>query len=117
MNSVTQQNTAPSRWKQLKNSDFIYHFKRDKVAMFSFALFLTFLIAALFAPLIAPTNPYDLMSIDLMDSELPPSWLEGGESRFLLGTDDQGRDILSTILYGSRLSLTIGFLAVVLIVS
>jgi peptide/nickel transport system permease protein len=80
--------------------------------MLSFAVFLTFLLAAIFAPLIAPTNPYDLYSIDLMDSELPPSWLEGGESKFLLGTDDQGRDILSTILYGARLSLTIGFLAV-----
>ncbi|MCV5755029.1 ABC transporter permease, partial [Escherichia coli] len=47
-----------------------------------------------------------------MDSELPPSWMDGGEERFVLGTDEQGRDILSTILYGSRLSLTIGFLAV-----
>ncbi|MCV5244339.1 ABC transporter permease, partial [Escherichia coli] len=56
--------------------------------------------------------PYDLTSIDIMDSELPPSWMDGGEERFVLGTDEQGRDILSTILYGSRLSLTIGFLAV-----
>jgi len=112
MNTLTEQNSAPTRWQRIKDSDFIYHFKRDKVAMLSFALFLTFLIAALFAPLIAPTDPYDLTSIDLMDSELPPSWLEEGDVRFLLGTDDQGRDILSTILYGSRLSLTIGFLAV-----
>jgi len=80
--------------------------------MFSFAIFLTFLIAALAAPLIAPTDPYDITSIDIMDSELPPSWLEDGDERFVLGTDDQGRDILSTMLYGSRLSLTIGFLAV-----
>ena len=112
MNSLTEQSAAPSRWQRIKASDFIYHFKRDKVAMLSFALFLTFFIAALFAPLISPTNPYDLMSIDLMDSEIPPSWLAEGDTRFLLGTDDQGRDILSTILYGSRLSLTIGFLAV-----
>jgi peptide/nickel transport system permease protein len=112
MNTLTQQNVAPSRWQRIKDSDLLYYFKRDKVAMISFALFLTFLIAALFAPLIASTNPYDLTSIDLMDSELPPSWLDGGDTRFLLGTDDQGRDILSTILYGSRLSLTIGFLAV-----
>ncbi|EDM67737.1 dipeptide transport system permease protein DppC [Moritella sp. PE36] len=80
--------------------------------MFSFAIFMTFLIAALAAPLIAPTDPYDITTIDIMDSELPPSWLEEGDERFLLGTDDQGRDILSTMLYGSRLSLTIGFLAV-----
>ncbi|WP_162813758.1 ABC transporter permease, partial [Vibrio cholerae] len=59
-----------------------------------------------------PTNPYDLSSIDIMDAELPPSWMEGGNEHFLLGTDEQGRDIFSTILYGSRLSLTIGFLAV-----
>ncbi|MGR5541612.1 ABC transporter permease, partial [Vibrio campbellii] len=102
----------PSRWERFKNSDFIYYFVRDKVAMFSFAVFLAFLFAALAAPLIAPSDPYDLGSIDIMNSELPPSWLDGGEPEFLLGTDEQGRDILSTILYGSRLSLTIGFLAV-----
>ncbi len=71
-----------------------------------------FLVLALAAPILAPTDPYDLTSIDIMDSELPPSWMDGGEERFVLGTDEQGRDILSTILYGSRLSLTIGFLAV-----
>lgn len=80
--------------------------------MFSFAVFLAFVLGALLSPVIAPTNPYDLSAIDIMDSELPPSWMEEGDERFLLGTDDQGRDVLSTILYGSRLSLTIGFLAV-----
>jgi peptide/nickel transport system permease protein len=104
----------PSRWERIKNSDFIYYFKKDKVAMFSFAIFLAFFLAAIFAPLIAPTNPYDLTSIDIMDSELPPVWIEDSDERFILGTDDQGRDILSTILYGSRLSLTIGFFAVAL---
>jgi peptide/nickel transport system permease protein len=111
MNTATSSH-VPTRWESFKNSDFIYHFKRDKVAMFSFALFMAFFLAALFAPIIAPTNPYDLLIIDIMDSELPPTWLEGGDVRFLLGTDDQGRDVLSTILYGSRLSLMIGFLAV-----
>ncbi|MFT5808240.1 MAG: peptide/nickel transport system permease protein [Moritella dasanensis] len=111
MNTVTSSH-VPTRWERFKNSDLIYYFLRDKVAMFSFAIFLTFLIGAFAAPLIAPTDPYDITSIDIMDSELPPSWLEDGDERFLLGTDDQGRDILSTMLYGSRLSLTIGFLAV-----
>ena len=111
MNTITSTD-VPSRWQRIKQSDLIYHFLKDKVAMFSFALFLAFFLASLFAPLISPTNPYDLTSIDIMDSELPPSWLDEGEQRFLLGTDDQGRDIFSTILYGSRLSLTIGFLAV-----
>ncbi|WP_305423392.1 ABC transporter permease [Photobacterium leiognathi] len=106
--------TAPSRWERFKNSDFLYYFKKDKVAMVCFAVFLSFATAALFAPFIAPTNPYDLSSIDIMDSELPPSWMEDGDENFLLGTDDQGRDIFSTILYGARLSLTIGLLAVAL---
>ncbi|ELW1717141.1 TPA: ABC transporter permease [Vibrio cholerae] len=103
---------APSRWERFKQSDFLYYFLRDKVAMSSFAVFVLFVIVAISAPLIAPTNPYDLSSIDIMNAELPPSWMEGGNEHFLLGTDEQGRDIFSTILYGSRLSLTIGFLAV-----
>src|SRR5688572_28965103 len=69
-------------------------------------------IAALLAPLIAPQNPFDLASFDLLDAELPPSWLEGGDPRFLLGTDSQGRDLFSAILYGTRISLAVGILAV-----
>ncbi|PSW13064.1 ABC transporter permease [Photobacterium sanctipauli] len=110
MSSTTA--VVPSRWERFKNSDFLYYFRKDKVAMFSFAVFLVFALSAILAPVVAPTNPYDLSTIDIMDSELPPSWMEEGDSRFLLGTDDQGRDIFSTILYGSRLSLTIGLLAV-----
>jgi len=106
MGNTTMNNSdtlVPTRWQKIKQSDFIYHFKRDKVAMVSFALFLAFFLAALFAPFLSPTDPYNLMVIDIMDSEIPPSWMEEGDIRFLLGTDDQGRDILSTILYGSRL--------------
>jgi peptide/nickel transport system permease protein len=64
--------------------------------------------------LIAPYNPYDPTIIDIMDSEIPPIWQEGGDSRFLLGTDAQGRDLFSTILYGTRISLIIGISAVLL---
>lgn len=103
---------VPSQWQRFKDSDFLYAFLKDKVAMVSFAIFATFLVFAIASPIIAPTDPYDLTHIDIMDAELPPSWMEEGDSRFLLGTDEQGRDILSTILYGSRLSLTIGFMAV-----
>ncbi|MFV0574586.1 MAG: ABC transporter permease [Vibrio sp.] len=110
--STSISSVAPSRWERFKQSDLIYYFKRDKVAMVSFAVFVFFVIAALLSPWIAPTNPYDLTSIDIMDSELPPSWMDGGVPSFWLGTDDQGRDIFSTILYGSRLSLMIGFCAV-----
>lgn len=109
---MSQFEQAPSRWERFKQSDFLYYFLRDKVAMVSFAVCMIFLVLALAAPLISPTDPYDMSSIDIMDSELPPSWMDGGDSRFVLGTDEQGRDILSTMLYGSRLSLTIGFLAV-----
>ena len=61
--------------------------------------------AAFLAPLIAPHDPYDLKSLSLLDANTPPAWEKGGDRRFLLGTDDQGRDILSTILYGTRSSL------------
>ncbi len=82
--------------------------------MFSFALILFFIVASVLAPVIAPQNPYDPKQLDILDAELPPVWQSEGDSRFLLGTDQQGRDMLSTILYGTGLSLTIGFFAVLL---
>jgi peptide/nickel transport system permease protein len=69
-------------------------------------------IASALAPLIAPQNPFDLASFDLLDAELPPAWLAGSDPRFLLGTDAQGRDLWSAILYGTRISLLVGVLAV-----
>lgn len=105
---------SPSHLQQFLNSDFLYYFKSDKVVITAFVIFLTFIIVALFAPFIAPHDPYDLASIDIMDAELPPSWLEEGSRQFLLGTDEQGRGILSTIINGLRTSLTIGILAVLL---
>ncbi len=74
---------APSRWQQFLASDFFYYFKRDKVAMFSFAVFVSFVLAAVLAPLLSPSDPYDLSVIDIMDSELPPTWMEWGDERFL----------------------------------
>lgn len=103
-----------SRFARIKSSDFLYHFRRDKIAMVSFAVFMALLVAAFLSPLIAPFDPYNLATIDILDSELPPSWLDAGDSRFWLGTDVQGRDIFSTILYGSRVSLMIGLGAVAL---
>ena len=103
-----------SRLQKIKQSHFWYSFKKDPVAIISFSIFITFVLAALFAPLIAPTDPYDIAQIDIMDGEIPPSWQEEGEDRFWLGTDAQGRDLWSTILYGTRLSLIIGICAVVL---
>jgi peptide/nickel transport system permease protein len=69
---------------------------------------------AVFAPVIAPINPYDIASLSLADSELPPAFVPGGDARFPLGSDSQGRDVFSTILYGMRLSLAVGFGAVFL---
>jgi peptide/nickel transport system permease protein len=66
------------------------------------------ILAAIFAPFIAPTDPTGLASLNLADSEIPPRWVEGGDARFLLGTDNQGRDLVSAILYGARVSILIG---------
>ncbi|MFD2179786.1 ABC transporter permease [Veronia pacifica] len=112
MTNITS--TTPSRWQRFLESDFFYFFKRDKVAIGSFIVFALFVLTAVFAPILSPANPYDLATIDIMDSELPPAWLEEGETRFLLGTDNQGRDILSTMMYGLRISLIIGLGAVAL---
>ncbi len=95
-------------------SDFFYYFKSDKTVVVSFLVFISFIIVALLTPWIAPQNPYDLAAIDIMDGQLPPVWLEGSSENFMLGTDEQGRGILSTIMYGLRTSLTIGILAVLL---
>lgn len=95
-------------------SDFFYYFRHNKTVVAAFIVFVSFIFIALFAPWLAPHNPYDLASIDLWDAELPPVWLEGGNSKFLLGTDEQGRGILSTIMYGLRTSIAIGILAVLL---
>lgn len=103
-----------SKRQKIKESYLLYSFKRDKVAMVSFAILSVFLLAALFAPMLAPFNPYDTASIDIMDSEIPPSWMEEGESRFFLGTDIMGRDLVSTMLYGLRISVMIGIGAVIL---
>lgn len=102
-----------TRWQRFRQSDFMYYFLKDKVAMFCFAVFVVYVLAAIFAPWIAPHNPYDPSTYDIMDAETPPVWMSD-DSSFLLGTDNQGRDILSTILYGSRVSLCIGIFAVAL---
>src|SRR5699024_1463829 len=72
------------------------------------------LLCAIFAPLITPQNPYDLQSLSMANSLLPPVWKDGGTWQFPLGTDVQGRDLFSTIIYGSRISFTVGFAVVIL---
>ncbi|MEJ2895229.1 ABC transporter permease [Bordetella avium] len=94
------------------DSDLWHSFKHSPGAMISAAITLAIMLGALFAPLIAPHNPFDLASLNIMDANTPPSWSEEGSRDFLLGTDDQGRDILSAILYGARVSLLVGFASV-----
>ncbi|MQX38223.1 ABC transporter permease [Roseospira navarrensis] len=93
-------------------SDFLYRFRRDPVAVGAFSVVAFFMLAALFAPLLSSMNPHDPAQLDIMNSEIPPAWQDGGEEAFPLGTDAQGRDMLSAILYGLRISITIGIFAV-----
>jgi peptide/nickel transport system permease protein len=96
-------------------SDFFYHFCHAPVAIVSFITIILIILSAIFANLIAPTNPFDPSSLNLMNGFTPP--LETNEftgESFLLGTDDQGRDLFSTILYGLRISLFVGLMAVLL---
>ena len=95
------------------DSDIFYSFKQSKVTMLAAVVTSIYFLAALFAPWIAPHNPFDLASVDLLDSLIPPVWMEDGDARFLLGTDDQGRDLLSGLMYGARISLSVGFVSVI----
>ena len=94
------------------DGDLWYSFKRSPITILAAVVTVLLIGSALLAPWVAPHNPFDLASIDLLDSFIPPVWIEGGDWRFLLGTDDQGRGILSTIIYGARISLGVGFAAV-----
>jgi peptide/nickel transport system permease protein len=96
------------------DSDIWYSFKKSKVTVIAACVTAVLILSAIAAPLIAPHTPFDPASIDLMDASTPPVWYEDGTAKFLLGTDDQGRDILSTILYGSRISIFVGFASMVL---
>jgi len=95
-------------------SKIVHDYFRDPSALVGSFIVMAFILLALLAPWIAPQNPYDLEQVSLDDFLKPPIWVEGGQSPFLLGTDDQGRCILSTILYGSRTSLIVAFGVVML---
>ncbi len=101
----------------VRDSDLWQSFIASRLVMAAAILTALLVGAAFLAPVIAPHDPYDLKSLELIDADKPPAWEEGGEARFLLGTDDQGRDILSTIMYGTRASLTIGLCSVLLAVA
>ncbi len=94
------------------DSDLAYSFRRSPAVIVSAVIALTIILAAVLAPLVSPFNPFNPAAVKLMDAFTPPAWTGEGKLTYLLGTDDQGRDLLSTILYGSRISLLVGFSAI-----
>jgi peptide/nickel transport system permease protein len=104
----------PGGWRRFADSDLWWSFRRSPVTVAAAIVAFVIIAAALLAPLIAPHNPYDLASLSLLDATDPPAWLKDGNWSYPLGTDTQGRDVLSTILYGTRLSLMVGVSAVLL---
>jgi len=92
--------------------DLAWSFRRSPVTLLAAFLTLVCVGSAVFAPWIAPQNPFDSATLNLTDGFTPPAWTDGGSTKYLLGTDDQGRDILSTIMYGARISLGVGLAAV-----
>src|SRR5205814_1849428 len=87
-------------------------FRRSKITMVAAALTVLFFLLAIFASALSVQNPFDPAQLQLMNSRIPPLWVADGQSPFLLGTDEQGRDVLSAILYGMRISLVVGVLGV-----
>ena len=103
--------TTIARWL---NSDVGYSFRSSPVAMAAAFVAFVCIFCSAFAGWVAPHNPFDLTTLELSDARLPPAWDAQGTRKYLLGTDDQGRDILSALMYGARISLTVGFASVIL---
>jgi len=95
-------------------SDVFYSFRRSRLTMVAAAITLAFFLLAIFASVLAVQNPFDPAQLQLLNSRIPPLWTAEGQSPFLLGTDEQGRDVFSAILHGLRISLTVGVLGVLL---
>ena len=115
MSASVQEMPAPPRCSTLArflDSDVYASFRRSKLAMGAFVVTLLFVVLAVAAPWISPQNPYDPAQLELINSSLPPLWYPDGVAPFTLGTDDQGRDVLSAVFYGLRLSLVVGLLGV-----
>jgi peptide/nickel transport system permease protein len=111
--SAPREALAPPGWfKRAIESDLFYSFRRSKLTMVAAAITLLFFLLAIFASLLSPQNPFDPAQLQLINSRISPLWTDDGQSPFLLGTDEQGRDVLSAILYGLRISLVVGVLGV-----
>lgn len=104
---------APGLLARAVDSDLWFSFLRSPVVVVAAVVTALYFLVALFAPWVAPQNPFDPAQLSLGDSFTPPAWVAGGMAEYLLGTDNQGRDILSTLIYGARISLLVGFAAVI----
>jgi peptide/nickel transport system permease protein len=104
----------PSAWARWWDSDLVHSFRHSPTAVVAAVLALACVLAAVLAPWIAPHNPFDLATLELADSRLPPAWSAEGNPKYWLGTDDQGRDILSALMFGARISLLVGLSSVAL---
>jgi peptide/nickel transport system permease protein len=102
---------------RLRDSDIWWSFRSSPITVIAAIVTALYFAGAILAPWVAPYDPFDVKSLNLMDAFTPPAWAEAGSAKHLLGTDNQGRDVLSAILYGSRVSLMIGLAAIVLSVT
>ena len=100
-------------FNRIKDSDIYFSFIKSPTAIVSTVILIVIFFCSFFVEFVTPYNPFDPSSLSLMDAFTPPSWTEDGLAKFILGTDGQGRDMLATILYGSRISLIVGFSAVI----
>jgi peptide/nickel transport system permease protein len=105
---------APGAFRRFLDGDVWHSFTRSPTAIIAAVIAFICVFCALFAEFVAPHNPFDLASLELMDARLPPAWMPEGSTKYLLGTDDQGRDILSALMYGARISLFVGLASVLL---
>jgi peptide/nickel transport system permease protein len=111
--SAPRERRLPGRWfARAIESDVFYSFRRSRLTMVAAAITALFFLLAILAPLLAVQNPFDPAQLQLMNSRIAPLWTADGQSPFLLGTDEQGRDVFSAILYGLRISLAVGVLGV-----
>ena len=116
LNAVSAAEVArkpPSAWARFLDGDIWHSFRSSPMAMLAAGVALLCMFCALLAPLIAPHNPFDLATLELSDSMLPPAWMQGGQAKYVLGTDEQGRDVLSALMYGARISVLIGGASVI----
>ncbi len=97
----------------LLRSEFFHNYKRSTSAIIGSTLMALFAFAVIAGPFLVAQNPYDIAALNLMDSYKPPMWLDGGDPQFPLGTDGQGRDVWASILYGARISVFIGLVAMI----